>query len=72
MADSLGTLKFGAHKGKDIEDVPTSYLTYLVGEQWFLQKNPTLAENIRKELKFRKQFTPERGSAWDVPLGEGL
>ena len=56
MAKSMGQIQFGAHKGKDIEDVPDRYLKWLIGEKWFQDKFPTLWDNIKKELKYRDQF----------------
>jgi hypothetical protein len=56
MADSLGRIPFGKFKGKDMEDVPNSYLEFLIGEMWFKQQHPMLAENIKKELLYRDRF----------------
>jgi uncharacterized protein (DUF3820 family) len=56
MAESLGKIPFGKFKGVEIEDVPTSYLKWIKGEQRFQLQHKSLYENILKELKFRKQF----------------
>jgi uncharacterized protein (DUF3820 family) len=57
MAESLGQIPFGnTHKGKDIEDCPTDYLTWLKGEKWFQDKYPALRKNILAELKYRERF----------------
>ena len=32
MAESLGQMSFGKYKGKDIEDVPDSYLKWFIIE----------------------------------------
>jgi hypothetical protein len=56
MADSLGKTTFGKYKGKDIEDVPDSYLEWFVGEHDIVAKNPLLCANIKKELGYREKF----------------
>ncbi len=56
MADSLGQIPFGKHKGVDIEDVPTDYLKWLCGEDFFREKFSRLRETILKELKYRERF----------------
>uniref|UniRef100_A0A6M3JQ67 Putative quorum-sensing-regulated virulence factor n=1 Tax=viral metagenome TaxID=1070528 RepID=A0A6M3JQ67_9ZZZZ len=60
MADSLGQMPFGAFKGVDIEDIPNKYLEFIIGEKWFITREASLAENIKKELKYRKQ--------WDINI----
>lgn len=56
MADSLGIIPFGKFKGKDLEDVPDSYLQWFSGEGDIVARCPLLCENIRKELAYRKKF----------------
>lgn len=56
MAESLGQMPFGKYKDKDIEDIPNSYLNWVVGEDWFKVQHKELCANIRKELKYRKDF----------------
>jgi len=56
MAESLGIMPFGKHKGKEIEEIPDSYLEWFVGEKDIREKNKTLCENIKKELKYREQW----------------
>lgn len=56
MADSLGRIPFGKFKGKDMEDVPNSYLEWIIGEDWFKEKYPVLGANIKKELEYRERF----------------
>ena len=60
MAESLGQMPFGAFKGIDIEDIPNKYLEFIIGEKWFITREASLAENIKKELKYRKQ--------WDINI----
>ena len=60
MAKSLGKMPFGAFKGIDIEDIPNRYLEFIIGEKWFLSRESELTENIKKELKYRKQ--------WDINI----
>jgi uncharacterized protein (DUF3820 family) len=61
MADSLGKLTFGKFKGQDIEDVPNSYLEWIIGEDWFKEKHPALGANIKKELEYRERFDLQIG-----------
>ena len=56
MAESLGTIPFGKFKGKDIEDIETTYLEWVKGEDWFKKRFADLHDNILKELKYRTQF----------------
>lgn len=56
MADSMWTIHFGKFKGKDIEDVPDSYLIWLKGEKWFKDDFPQKLIIVEKELKYRNQF----------------
>ena len=59
MAASLGQTPFGKYKGVDIEDVPTDYLEWIIGEKFFKDKHKQLREIIVKELEYRSRF-PER------------
>ncbi|MDY0314760.1 MAG: DUF3820 family protein [Bacteroidales bacterium] len=59
MADSMFTFPFGKHKDEDIEDVPTSYLQWLVGEDWFRTQYPKGYKAVLSELKYRKDFDSE-------------
>jgi uncharacterized protein (DUF3820 family) len=56
MAESLGTIPFGKFKGKDIEDIPDSYLIWVSGEDWFKAREAKLYDNIKKELAYRNKF----------------
>jgi len=56
MAKSLGQMPFGAFSGKDIEDIPNNYLSHIIGEKWFATREPKLAENIKKEIAYRKKW----------------
>ena len=47
---------FGKFKGKDIENIPDSYLEWVKGEKWFQTREPKLYENIKKELAYRDKF----------------
>jgi uncharacterized protein (DUF3820 family) len=61
----MSAIPFGNYKGKDIEDIPSDYLTWLLGLSWFDVKYPELVEEIDDELKWRtdysKHFYSERG-----------
>ena len=56
MSDGPTILHFGKFAGKDIEDVPSDYLKYLVGSDWFEPKYPKLMEPIEDELEFRDNW----------------
>lgn len=45
---------FGKFKGKDIEDIPNSYLQW--ASENFDNMSDELTEAINEELKYRKQF----------------
>ncbi len=48
---------FGKYKGKDIVEVPDSYLDWLIGENWFIKnkRNKNLLKEIEEELSIRKR-----------------
>lgn len=56
MAESLGQIPFGKFKGKDLEDVPDSYLQWFIGEKNIVSQRFVLCDNIKKELKYREKF----------------
>jgi uncharacterized protein (DUF3820 family) len=56
MADSLYTFTFGKYKGKDIEDVPTEYLTWLAEQAFFEKEYPVGIKAINTELKYREKW----------------
>jgi len=57
MAESMGQIPFGkTYKGKDIEDVPDSYLRWFIGEDNIRERYPDLCKNIKKELEYRDKF----------------
>ncbi len=47
---------FGKFRNKDIEDVPDSYLVWLLETDWFDKKFPALVKPIDEELKYRNKF----------------
>ena len=52
----MSIIFFGKYKGKDIEDVPSSYLKYLLESDWFDKKYPDLVKEMDKELKYRNDW----------------
>jgi uncharacterized protein (DUF3820 family) len=56
VADSLYIMPFGKHKGLDIEEVETSYLEWLVDQDWFANKFEKGFEAVKEELKYRENF----------------
>lgn len=52
------------YRGKEIEDVPSDFLRWLLEQDWFLDKYPELADEINEELQWRtdwsKHFYSER------------
>lgn len=39
-------IPFGKHKGLTLEDIPCTYLDWLVGEEWFQDKFPDLYSDV--------------------------
>lgn len=52
------------YKGKNIEDVPSDFLKWLLNQNWFLDEYPELSDEIQDELEWRtnwnKHFYSER------------
>lgn len=46
-------LNFGKYRGKDIAEVPDTYLDWLMGETWFVKKKDS--EEVAKELAARER-----------------
>ena len=59
-------MPFGKHKGSSIAELPSSYLDWLMGQDWFVEqkRNFVLVEVILKELETRKR------SGYEPPLEE--
>lgn len=51
--DPLFTLPFGKFKGKDIEDLPRSYLEWLTEQEWFWKKYPEGCKAVAAEMRYR-------------------
>lgn len=56
MADSLYVFTFGIYKWKELEEVPSSYLKWIKGEDWFKDKFPKGHKAVLDELKYRERF----------------
>ena len=54
--DGLVIMPFGKHKDKPIKDLPTHYLDWIIGEDWFCQKFEDLKTLIIEELKQRPDW----------------
>lgn len=52
-------IPFGRYKGELIADLPCSYLSYLMDQDWFISKFGDLAEQIYIEQEYRKKFNIE-------------
>lgn len=61
MADSMFTFPFGIHKDEDVEDVPSDYLVWVKGEEWFKRKFPVGFKAVKDELKYRERFGEYNG-----------
>jgi len=57
VAVSLWIMPFGKHKGEGIEDVPSSYLEWLLEQEWFCDKFSEKVSVVEKEMKFRERFS---------------
>lgn len=49
-------MPFGAFKGKELEDVPSSYFTWLLDQNWFNDKFPGLSNQIVSEMDWREKW----------------
>lgn len=56
MAQSLFVLPFGKFKGQPIEDLPSSYLQWLLEQDFFCDGYPMGLRAVDQELGFREQF----------------
>jgi len=56
MTESLATLTFGKFKGWDIEDVPSSYLKYLLSQEWFEEGYKDYYEAVVIENNYRDKY----------------
>ena len=54
---------FGKWKGRTIAEIPSKYLDWLLGKDWFWKKNIGLAASVVKELEMRKRshYEPPEG-----------
>jgi uncharacterized protein (DUF3820 family) len=53
MAITMWKCPFKKHKGSDIEDIPDSYLQWLLEQDWLCEKYKNVIPIIEKELRFR-------------------
>jgi len=49
-------IPFGKFKNKEIEEVPSKYLLYLIDQDWFNDKFVQLSNEVVKELEWRDKF----------------
>lgn len=49
-------MPFGKYRGISIALINTGYLSWLLGQDWFLEAYDDLASNIEKELVWRDQW----------------
>lgn len=47
-------IPFGKHRGELIADVPTSYLNWLMDQEWTHSQFSSLMKQVRIELDFRR------------------
>lgn len=59
------TFPFGKYKGKTIAEIPSSYLDWLIGQDWFVKRpgNRDWLQAIGEELTTRKRsgYEPQSG-----------
>lgn len=53
---ALAEMPFGKHKGEHIEDVPTSYIRWLLDQDWLADKFPDLVDACQIESEYRKMW----------------
>ncbi len=56
MAESVGQMPFGKHTRRDIEDIPSNYFKWLLGEDWFQDQYTELYEAIEIEMNYRDNW----------------
>ncbi|MDD2679532.1 MAG: DUF3820 family protein [Candidatus Omnitrophica bacterium] len=49
-------MPFGEYKGELICDVPTSYLAWLLDQNWFNKKFADLKDIAEQEMEYRKRW----------------
>lgn len=49
-------LPFGKYRGIDIEDIPDSYLIFLLESDWFGKKYKHLVKKLDEEISFRDKW----------------
>jgi uncharacterized protein (DUF3820 family) len=49
-------IRFGIHRGKTLNEIPSDYLEWLIRQDWFEDKYPDLLESTEGELDWRDQF----------------
>src|SRR5437868_2341388 len=57
--NGVPTMPFGRYKGVLLEDIPTSYLRWLLDE---VDLRPFLREAVEREIRFRAEECPDRPS----------
>jgi len=77
-------ISFGKYRDRNIEEIPDTYLDWLLGEKWFLEKYNHLVIPIAKELALRKRsdchirddfdktLEEDEPDAWKVPREGGV
>jgi uncharacterized protein (DUF3820 family) len=55
LADEI-IMPFGICKGKSVSEVPTSYLRYLLDQEWFVDRDDDLVVAVETEYNFRKEW----------------
>lgn len=60
MAESLWVIPFGKYRDQDIENVPTDYLEFLLGESWFERKFADKVSVVKQEIKYRNDFSNDK------------
>jgi uncharacterized protein (DUF3820 family) len=53
MAKSMWVIPFGKHKDEPVEDIPRSYLEWLLEQEWFCAREKEGVKAIETELEFR-------------------
>ena len=61
MDTTAHTVPFGKHRGAPISELPSSYLRWLEGQDWFEEKHEGLLEVVQAELSWRD----ETGQHWE-------
>lgn len=58
----MSLIPFGKFSGKDIDEIPNTYLRWLVEQDWFEKQYSDLLTEVESELEYRNR--------WDIVIAD--